>query len=64
VSWAYPVFGILGARVTVEYLYTNLGKVTEDYILIPSCTGCTPGIAETSMRTDSHQYRLKVGLPL
>jgi hypothetical protein len=64
VSWAYPVFGILGARVTVEYLYTNLGKVTEDYVLVPSCTGCTPGLAETSMRTDTHTYRLKVGLPL
>jgi hypothetical protein len=64
VSVNYPVFGILGARVTLEYLYTDLGTVNQIIPLTPSCTGCTPGIAETSMRTDSHQYRLKVGLPL
>jgi hypothetical protein len=66
VSFKYPVFGIQGARVTLEYLYTNLGTVTQNYPLVATgaCGPCTPGIAQTSMKTDTSTLRLKVGVPL
>ena len=40
------------AKVTVEYLYQNLGTVTETFALMPSsnCVGCNGGYAQTSMK--------------
>ena len=52
------------AKVTVEYLYQNLGTVTETFALMPSCAGCSGGYAQTSMKTDTSTVRLKLGLPL
>jgi hypothetical protein len=54
--------------VTLEYLYTNLGTVTEITPLVAShCAGapfsCT-SFAETSMKTDSSTVRLKLSFGL
>ena len=54
------------AKVTVEYLYQNLGTVTETFALMPSsnCVGCNGGYAQTSMKTDTSTLRLKLSYGL
>jgi len=68
VSWAYPVFGIAGTSLTLEYLYTNLGTVTRTIPLVAACVGsdplCNIGYAQTSMKTENSTLRLKVGFAL
>jgi hypothetical protein len=56
-----------GVSVTLEYLYTNLGTITETTPLVAShCSilaSCT-SFAQTQMRTDSSTVRLKFGFGL
>jgi opacity protein-like surface antigen len=75
--FGYVVGGGLTVRyafvsVTLEYLYTNLGTITENTPLTAfAATGCVPlagtsctSFAQTSIKTDTSAVRLKFGLPL
>jgi hypothetical protein len=62
VTFAYPVLGNTAARVTVEYLYQNLGTVDETIPVI--ATGGAVGYAFTSMKTETSTVRLKLSYGL
>ena len=61
-------FKYIGATVTVEYLYTNLGTVNETIPLVSShCSavfGSCTGAEQISMKTDNSTVRLKLGFGL
>jgi opacity protein-like surface antigen len=55
VSFAYPM--VLGSRLTVEYLYTNLGTVDQT---IPVVSGPNASAAFVSMKTENSTVRAKL----
>jgi opacity protein-like surface antigen len=55
VSFAYPM--LLGSRLTVEYLYTNLGTVDQT---IPVVSGPNASTAFVSMKTENSTVRAKL----
>jgi hypothetical protein len=67
VSFAAAGLGLgPSARLTVEYLYTNLGHVDQTIPLVASScvgSGCT-SFAFVSMKTDTSTIRLKLGYSL
>jgi uncharacterized membrane protein len=67
VSFAYPLLGIAGTKITVEYLVTNLGTVTQNIpLIVTSCPfgGCSNGYAQTFMGTSNSTVRLKLSFGL
>ncbi len=66
VTWSYPVFGIAGTSLTVEYLYVNLGTVTQNIPLtaVGPCGSTCNSFAQTSMKTDNSTVRLKLSFGL
>ena len=55
VTFAYPV--VLGGRITVEYLYTNLGTVNQ---VIPVVSGPNASTALVSLKTENSTVRAKL----
>ena len=55
VSFAYPM--LLGSRLTVEYLYTNLGTVDQT---IPVVSGPNATTALVSLKTENSTVRAKL----